>query len=160
MVDNDGAWYHIDEHGTRSYEQSYAWVGNYQEALCPVRLAGGGYKHIDINGAYIYPEVYRYCGDFKDGVSSVRLSSGLYRHMTREGSYLHPYAYESLGVYHKRYAIAQDLEGWMHIDKSGKPIYTQRYLRIEPFYNGMAFVVRLDGVQQVIDERGECVCVL
>ena len=29
-------------------------------------------------------------------------------------------------------------EGYYHIDKSGKPIYSERFVWVEPFYNGFA----------------------
>jgi len=60
-----------------------------------------------------------------------------------------------LGVYHKNFATARDKRGWFHIDMQGEELYPQRYLMIEPFYNGFALVTDSDGKKIVINEQGE-----
>jgi len=62
-----------------------------------------------------------------------------------------------LGVYHKNFATARDEHGWCHIDKSGRPIYDERYAAVEPFYNGFALVTNIHGEKSIIDEDGKVV---
>ena len=45
----------------------------------------------------------------------------------------------------------------MHIDEAGHPLYTRRFVAVEPFYNGQARVERFDGGIEVIDETGRSV---
>jgi hypothetical protein len=44
----------------------------------------------------------------------------------------------------KTFATAKDNNGWFHIDKQGNEVYKNRYLTIEPFYNGFALVTTFD----------------
>jgi hypothetical protein len=60
-----------------------------------------------------------------------------------------------LGIFHKNFATAKDKNGWHHIDKIGNQIYKERYLAIEPFYNGFALVTQFDNQKIIIDERGK-----
>ena len=52
------------------------------------------------------------------------------------------------------FARARDEDGWMHIDRRGRPAYARRFQAVEPFYNGQARVERFDGALEVIDEGG------
>ena len=40
-------------------------------------------------------------------------------------------------------------------DKSGNPVYAERYLIVEPFYNGFALVTDFLGNKMIINEKGE-----
>ncbi|MEI8085628.1 MAG: hypothetical protein WCG93_05355 [Paludibacter sp.] len=154
VVSND-SWFHIDKHGKRTYSNDYSWVGNFQEKLCSVRSLDNLYFHIDLNGNRIYSETYIYCGDFKDGYASVKCLDGFFRHIDCNGKYLNDNAFDDLGVFHKNYATAKDVNGWFHIDKNGNEIYSQRYLAVEPFYNGFSLVTLFDGNKIIIYENGE-----
>jgi hypothetical protein len=59
-----------------------------------------------------------------------------------------------LGVFHKNYATAKDKNGWFHINKNGNELYKERYLMIEPFYNGFSLVETFKSKKQIIDEKG------
>ncbi|MDR0798543.1 MAG: hypothetical protein LBN18_02115 [Dysgonamonadaceae bacterium] len=61
-----------------------------------------------------------------------------------------------LGMFckHKNFATAKDKDGWFHIDKNGNEVYRERYLAIEPFYNGFALVTQFDEQKIIIDEKG------
>jgi hypothetical protein len=152
-----GASFHINEKGERAYSQSYSWVGNYQENLCPVRDKDGTYFHIDLVGNRVYEANYIYCGDFKDGIACVKCKDGFYKHIDTQGNNLNSSKYLDLGVFHKNFATAKDSDGWHHIDKSGLAIYAERYLAVEPFYNGFALVTRFDNQKLVIDEEGKTI---
>ena len=154
VVGGDG-WRHIDTQGQEVYAHRFLWVGNFQEELCAVRLFTGRYVYINLVGERVWSEEYLYCGDFKDGIASVQLLSGLYRHILSDGEPLHEYSYLELGIYHKCYATARDARGWCHIDKRDLPLYDERYLSVEPFYNGIARVRDLSGNLCLIDERGQ-----
>lgn len=147
-------WFHIDIKGKRVYSENYVWCGNYQEKLCTVRDFEGNYFHIDIEGKRAYPENYTYAGDFKDGYAAVRLKSGLYKHIDYQGKDLNGKLFKDLGVFHKNYATAKDEKGWFHIDKPGNELYSQRYVMIEPFYNGFALVDDFYSTKLIIDENG------
>lgn len=149
-------WFHLNEKGERAYSQSYAWAGNFQEELCPVRF-GNKYFHIDLAGNRIYPEEYLYSGDFKDGVCCVQNTQGLFVHLDNTGKEINDRKFLDLGVFHKSFATAKDERGWHHIDRSGKALYNERYLQVEPFYNGQALVSTFENRKRVIDELGKVV---
>jgi hypothetical protein len=147
-------WFHIDEKGNRTYSDSYSWTGNFQEYLCTVRDKENHYFHIDLEGNRIYKENYVYAGDFKDGIACVKLQNGLFRHIDSKGNPLNDLLFEDLGIFHKNFATAKDDRGWFHIDKKGNEVYNERYLVIEPFYNGFALVTQFDFRKRIIDEQG------
>lgn len=147
-------WFHITDKGARAYSHSYSWTGNYQENLCPVRK-GSNYFHIDLDGNKIYSDNFIYCGDFKDGIACVKTSSGFYKHIDTKGYFINDKSFLDLGVFHKNFATARDKVGWHHIDKSGNEIYKERFLAVEPFYNGFALVTQFDNQKIIIDESGK-----
>jgi hypothetical protein len=153
VVDGDN-WFHINEFGLRSYSASFAWIGNYQEYLCPVRNKKNHYYHIDLNGNRIYSHNFIYCGDFKDGIACIKSKRGFFKHIDRKGNFICEKEFLELGVFHKNYATAKDKGGWFHIDKKGNEIYPKRYLNIEPYYNGFALVTQFDYQKVIIDEQG------
>lgn len=150
-------WFHIDEKGKRVYPDSYAWTGNYQENLCTVRDIKSQYFHIDLNGNRVYTENYVYAGDYKDGIACVKLKNGLFKHIDAEGRPINDKLFTDLGIFHKNFATARDNQGWFHIDKSGNELYEERYLMIEPFYNGFALVTQFDYYKRIIDEGGNLI---
>jgi hypothetical protein len=151
----DKEWFHIDELGKQVYYENYLWVGNFQEDICTVRDANNQYFHIDLNGHKIYKESYAYAGDYKDGIACIKTASGFYRHIDTNGNYINDKDFLDLGIFHKNYATAQDKDGWHHIDKQGRSLYNERYLAIEPFYNGFALVTQFDKTKIIINEKGE-----
>ena len=153
----DGYCFHINERGERVYLDSYSWVGNFQENLCPVRDEANHYFHIDLNGNRLYSDNYTYCGDFKDGYACIRGTNGLYRHIDRTGAFLYDSEFLDLGVFHKNFATAKDKDGWFHIDKKGKELYSMRFLSVEPFYNGFALVGTINNGKDIINEAGNSV---
>lgn len=149
-----GGYTHIDVLGTPVYPQRYRWVGNFQEGACIVQTREG-FFHIDENGSKIYEETYAYVGDFRDGIAVATSShGGLCRHIKRDGSLLHPNAFIDLDVFHKGYARAKDSRGWHHINLLGQACYIERYISVEPFYNGLARVDCANGRRLRINETG------
>ena len=153
VIDGD-RWLHINIQGERAYAHTFAWTGNFQEDICIVRNAQNHYFHIDLTGTRIYTDNYIYAGDFKDGIACVKLRNGFYRHIDSTGKFAHDKAFWDLGVFHKNFATAKDQKGWFHIDKNGCQLYSNRYLAVEPFYNGFALVTAFDNAKQIIDEQG------
>ena len=148
-------WFHLTEKGERAYHNSFNWTGNYQENFCAVRDKNNRYFHIDKNGEKTYPNTFNYCGDYKDGIACVKKDSGFYGHINQAGIFINHEEFLDLGVFHKNFATAKDKVGWHHIDKSGTQLYQQRYLAIEPFYNGFALVTGFDNKKVIIDEQGQ-----
>lgn len=146
--------FHITDKGTRAYTHSYLWAGNFQENLCPVRDSNS-YFHIDLNGNRVYANNFLYCGDFKDGIACAKTQNGLYKHIDISGQFLNDKEFSDLGIFHKNFATAKDNDGWYHIDKTGNEIYGQRFLAVEPFYNGYALVTQFDNCKIIIDENGK-----
>ncbi|WP_432671089.1 WG repeat-containing protein [Flavobacterium sp. SM2513] len=153
-------WFHVNEKGDRLYQNNYAWAGNFQEHVCAVRDMVNSYFHIDLNGDRCYNENYRYAGDFKDRIACVQLENGRFKHIDTDGAFINSSAFLDLGVYHKNFATAKDEEGWFHIDKQGLALYKERYLLIEPYYNGFALVTKFNTDKQIIDERGVAILAL
>lgn len=153
-------WFHIDEKGNRAYSDSYSWTGNYQENLCTVRNNANQYFHIDLDGNRIYSENYIYTGDFKDGIACVKLQNGKFRHIDSKGNPINDLLFDDLGIFHKNFATAKDERGWFHIDKKGIELYSERYLMIEPFYNGFALVTQFDFSKKIIDESGQTIVLI
>ncbi|MGB0522611.1 MAG: hypothetical protein ACPGJS_06610 [Flammeovirgaceae bacterium] len=147
-------WFHINEVGKSIYTHHYAWVGNYQDELCTVSDNQNNYFHIKLNGDRIYSENYIYAGDFKDRVACVKSHDGFYRHIDCFGKLLHNQEFVDLGVFHKGFATAKDRTGWFHINRNGRAIYSDRYLAVEPFYNGFAVVTLFNHEKIIINEKG------
>lgn len=148
-------WFHITEKGEKAYSNSFSWTGNFQEDLCTVRDNDNKYFHIDLDGNKIYSDSFIYCGDFKDGYACVKSHDGFYRHVDKNGKLINDKSFLDLGVFHKNFATAKDNNGWFHIDKQGNEVYKNRYLTIEPFYNGFALVTTFDNQKIIIDEKGQ-----
>ncbi|MEQ8809518.1 MAG: WG repeat-containing protein [Imperialibacter sp.] len=153
VVEN-GKWFHLTEEGKRAYHEDYAWTGNYQEGLCPVRDHSHKYFHIDLQGRKVYTHNFSYAGDYKDGIACVKTMDGYFRHIDTKGNFIHHGKFVDLGVFHKNFATAKDENGWHHIDKNGCELYHLRYHAVEPFYNGQSLVTQFDGEKLVIDESG------
>ena len=151
VLDNGNA-YHIDVNGKRLYNQNFLWTGNYQQDICIVKDSEHNYFHIDATGKRLYPENYLYAGDFRENIACVQLQNKLFTHIYKDGSEVHNKYFEDLNIYHKGYACAKDASGWFHIDLKGKPSYKDRYLLIEPFYNGAALATDLQGNKIVIQD--------
>ena len=143
-----------------TYVNTYAWAGNYQENLCPVRDHDNRYFHIILSGERAYPLSFVYAGDFKDGFACVKTNKGVYRHIDCKGAFLHDWEFIALGIFHKNFATAKDKRGWHHIDKAGKEIYQARFASVEPFYNGFALVTLFDDEKIIIDEAGNKILVV
>ncbi len=148
------SWFHLTEKGERAYNENYSWTGNYQENKCAIRDNENNYFHIDLDGKRLYDPNFIYCGDYKDGYACVKSSDGFYRHIDSDGKFLNDKSFLDLGIFHKNFATAMDNGGWFHIDKSGNEIYKQRYLAVEPFYNGFALVTRFKNQKRIINEIG------
>jgi len=146
--------FHLTEKGTRAYKEDYVWCGNFQEDLCAVRDNESKYYHIDLEGYRTYKENYSYVGDYKDGIACVKKENGLYQHIDTDGNFVHSNEFLDLGIFHKNFATAKDENGWHHIDKNGAELYSQRYLIIEPFYNGHALVETFENKKIIIQESG------
>ena len=147
--------FHITDTGRQAYTDTFTWAGNFQENLCAVRNSDNKYFHIDLEGNRIYTDSFIYCGDFKDGIACVKTSNGFYKHIGTTGNFLNDKSFHDLGIFHKNFATAKDKGGWHHIDKNGNEIYKQRYLVVEPFYNGFALVIQFDNIKIIIDEQGQ-----
>lgn len=159
-VVKEDQWFHLTEGGERAYNNSFNWAGNFQENLCTVRDNNNYYYHINLKGEKIYSEKYIYCGDFKDGIACVKSLTGKFKHIDKNGKLINDKAFLDLGVFHKGYATAKDERGWFHINKLGNQIYTERYLFVEPFYNGFALVTNNDNSKAIINEKGESILFL
>lgn len=159
VASHDG-WHHILPSGEDAYAPRYAWCGNFQESRCAVRERGGAYLHITPRGEPAYDTRWRYAGDFRHGLGVVQANDGRSTHIDRDGRTTHGRWFLDLDAFHKGFARAQDLGGWMHINFEGEPIYSNRLAAVEPFYNGHARVEHFDGSLEVIDEAGRAVIVL
>ncbi len=153
-VETQDGWCHINPNGEFAYHHFFAWVGNFQEDLCVVRTFDGKYYHILPNGTPLYEERYEYAGDFRHGIAVVKKKDGFAYHIDNKGHILYQSSYTELDVFHKGFARAKDQFGWCHINKKGEPAYHERFLSIEPFYNGNALVKKFTGELGIIDEKG------
>lgn len=158
-VESEG-WHHIRPDGSDLHAERFAWCGNYQEGRCVVRTAGGDYFHVDQAGSPAYALKWRYVGDFRGGIAVVQSPHGESTHIDPQGSFLHGSWFLDLDVFHKGFARARDNNGWMHVDKTGKPAYRRRFAMVEPFYNEQARVEAFDGKLEVIDENGATLATL
>lgn len=153
-VQSESGWFHIRPDGSPLYQERYAWCGNLQNGLCPVRDYDNLYFHITGDGARPYNQRYRYAGDFRDGFAVVQRDDGKHSHIDTQGILLHGKWFLDLDVFHKSHARACDMGGWHHVDLSGTPLYQERFKEVEPFYNGQARVESFNGSLLVIDEAG------
>jgi len=156
VLDETGA-YHITPIGEAAYTERYAWCGNYQSDMSVVKNSKSEYYHIHLDGKRLYANCYQYVGDFRDGYAVVFEGAKQATHINRKGEKLHGYFFEDLDVYHKGYARAKDHRGWFHIDMSGRPIYSERFAQVEPFYNDVALVEKFDEAKVTINVSGEVI---
>jgi len=150
-------WFHINEKGIRAYSSNFLWCGNFQENLCTVRDKENLFFHIDLNGQKIYSNTFIYAGDYKDGIACVKTKNGLFKHINVLGKFIYEHEFSDLGIFHKNFATAKDNNGWFHINKFGEELYSQRYLMIEPFYNGFALVDTFENTKKIINEEGKTI---
>ena len=153
-VSDSTGWYHIDPAGNEMYRDRYSWVGNFQECRCVVKDRAGLYFHIDLTGRPAYPERYSYTGDFKYGIAVVVVGNSRATHIGKQGQFIHGIWYCECDIYHKGCAVARDETGYLHINKAGFPLYSERYAWAEPFYNGFALCRTFDGNLIVRSEDG------
>jgi len=154
-VKKDDEWFHINGSGKPVYQSKYSFVGNFQQDISVVCNAENRYFHIDKLGESLYKSTWCYCGDFREGSSVVQADSGLSTHILKDGSFLHGKWFQDLDVYHKGYARAQSQDGWHHIDQCGESLYSAKYAKVEPFYNGCARVEGYCGSIFIINEQGK-----
>ncbi|MBU2514003.1 hypothetical protein KJ966_21920 [bacterium] len=159
VEDKIGNAFHIKLDGSRPYSENHSWCGNFQFGYAPVRLSTGDYVHIRVDGKPLTKETWGYAGDFRDQCAVVQNKTGLHSHIKDTGEMLHDIWFKDLGVYHKGYALAQDSKGWFHINKKGEEIYSERFAKAEPFYNGQSRVETYEGEILVINESGNTQCV-
>lgn len=151
VIDTSGA-YHIDLNGQAIYKERYKWTGNYQQNVCTVKDQGNTYFHIDKNGKRLYDESFKYAGDFRESIACVQLQNNFFTHIYNDGSRVHNKLFRDLNVYHKGIACAKDEQGWFHIDLKGNPLYKERYLLLEPFYNGTALATDLNNRKVILED--------
>ena len=151
VKDKDG-WFHIRIDGDDLYQNRYSWVGNFGENRCVVRDFNNNYFHIDEEGKRVYSQNYNYTGDFKYGIAVIIGKDGKSTHIKSDGVLLHGKFFNELNIFHKGFAITKDNIGYFHINKSGDELYTQRYKKIEDFYNGYALATTFDNAKIVLDE--------
>ena len=157
-VEKEGFFFHIHPNGSPAYTDRWNWCGNFQQQLCVVRNEIGEYYHIKTDGTLIPGGPHSYAGDFREGFAVVRGKDGLCRHIDGEGKYIHDFTFLDLDVFHKGFARARDERGWHFIDCQGHDVLNgQRFLEIEPFYNGQSLVKKLWGQRAVITEKGRIV---
>jgi hypothetical protein len=150
-------WFHLTIVGKPLYTERYDWCGNFQEGRCTVRDKTGSYFHIDAEGKRVYTDAFVYAGDYRDGFAVVQASDGKQTHIDRVGKFSHSLWFDALDVFHKGYARAKKGAGWFHIDVDGKELYSERYLQVEPFYNGFAYAETFAEKRCLIDESGTIV---
>ena len=156
VIGQDG-WRHIHPSGEDAYPQRYAWCGNFQEERCSVRDYSGLYFHVGYDGIPVYQKRWRYAGDYREGIAVVQAIDGRSTHIDAYGRQVHGQWFIDLDVFHKAFARARDEAGWTHVNRAGAPIYSRRFVAVEPFYNGQARVERFDGGLEVIHETGDSV---
>lgn len=140
-VEDSRGFFHLDEHGQAAYPHRFVWVGNFQQGCCVAQTADGSFLHILPDGKPLYPQRYLYVGDFRDGIACVQVEGRGWTHIRKDGTLLHGrYFAGGLGVFHKGFATACDELGWFHLTPNGEPLYPERYVSAEPFYNGKALV--------------------
>lgn len=159
VIDDNDGWYHINTLGDRLESEPWAWCGNFQNGRCTARRSDGTYVYIDDAGAVRTGGPYAYAGDFREGRAVVRsLVDGLCYHIDENGRRQSGAGLLELDVYHKSYARAKDTAGWFYIDRQHNDASKgKRYAMIEPFYNGQAYVITLDGERAVLSEEGSVV---
>jgi hypothetical protein len=156
-VETEAGCFHIVPQGDPAYEERYSWCGNFQEGLCSVRDRFGKYFHINTQGKRPYNQTYCYVGDFKDGIAVVCRKDGKSTHIDKQGNLIHSCWHKQLDVFHKGFARAKDEKGWFHVKKDGMPAYPNRFISLEPFYNGQAHGEDVEGNLLIIDEQGQTI---
>lgn len=159
-VESNCGWHHIKTDGSPLYLERYKWCGNYQELHVVVKNKQGMFFYLDHTGKRKSRQTFRYAGDYCDGYAVIQNDAGFHTHIDTDESQIHKQWFLDLDVFHKNYARAKDKGGWFHITRQGLPLYAQRYLQIEPFYNGISRVEAYGGSLLLINEQGETTQIL
>ncbi len=153
-VEDETGAHHIDESGREIGDRRFAWCGNFQGGACTIRDSEGQYFHICLDGEPIYAKRWKYAGDFREGAAVVLNDACRHHHIDRRGEDKGLGHFLDLDVFHKGFARARDEGGWFHLRLDGSPAYSQRYVAVEPFYNGQARCEGELGTLVAIDESG------
>lgn len=160
-VADESGWFHITRDGTAVSKRRDAWCGNFQEGRCAVREPDGRYMHISLDGAAAYSGRYLYAGDFRDGAAVVRCSTrNLCTHIDAAGRIIHGRWFIDLDVFHKGHARARDAKGWFHVGIDGEALYAERFVTLEPYYNGTALAENRTGDRVLVDYVGKVILVV
>ncbi|EHQ36147.1 hypothetical protein [Methanoplanus limicola] len=154
-VSDESGFFHIRPDGSDLHNSRYAWSGNFQEDRCVVRDFSGDYFHIDNKGNKPYSEKYAYVGDYKYGIACVYDYNGLATHIDLNGHLIHGKMFEECSPFHKGHSVVKEKFGYFHIDKYGNELYSERFLWIESYYNGVALCRTKDGRLCRLSDKGE-----
>ena len=105
--------------------------------MAPVCDLENNYFHLTENGTRAYATNFKYVGDFKNGTAVVYDQEGFAHQIDNHGLFIDNRKYRSFWPFHKGFAIAEDSDGFFHINTNGEDAYSARYRWVEPFYNGL-----------------------
>ena len=179
VVDHDDTFFHIDRTGRPVYDSRYSWCGNFHAISSPKTEMEGGpflfrspvrdtdnrYFAIDQHGEVKYGP-YSYLGDPNStGQSVAHDLDGNPTIVNADGSswfttnaQANERTFIEACVPHKGIAAVRDDEGWFYVTQAGEEVGCgDRYLFVEPHYNGQARVRLQNGQWALVDEAGRVV---
>jgi O-methyltransferase len=153
-VRDDSGAYHIHSNGEAAYLARFNQTWGFYEGLASVEVDDGWF-HILPDGSPLSNRRFDWCGNFQDGRCAVRFGDGLYGHIKVGGTLAYEDRHLYAGDFRDGIAVVRYVENGLcgHIDDSGRPIHSHRYLDLDVFHKGYArakdergwFHVHLDG---------------
>ena len=123
VCDEEG-YYHINQYGNPVYNQHYAWSGNYQETMVPICDLENNYFHLTKNGTLSLRDEFQICGRFQEWRCGCLRKKCFAHQINNHGVFINNRKYRSLWPFHKGFAIAEDCNGFFHINTNGEDAYS------------------------------------
>ena len=147
--------HHIhQETGLPAYSERFDEVlAFHTPGLAPVQEGEQSY-HIDVSGKPVYSQRFQRCFGFYDGIASVITKKG-WRHILPNGDFAHDKTLVWSGNYQEGICTVRLSSGqYIHIDKSGRALYSQVWSYAGDFRYNVAVVQNDKGVSTHIDKTG------
>lgn len=119
-----------------------AWAGTPSDGKRLLIDSRGYFRHVCDDGYLVCGQTYDWAGDFRDGVAPVALEGVGATFITDFGDLLHNRWFREVRNYVGGAAAVRDRGGWFHIDRSGEPLYPERYDSVTDLEDGVCLCTR------------------
>lgn len=153
IVDNGLLYGFADESGVLVIEAQFEDVRNFSEGYAAV-CRGGKWGYIDTDGELVIEYQYQSVGSFSDGAARVG-GGGKFGFIDDKNNIIVPIVYDRGGDFRHGVAPVKQGGNWGYIDKENHIVIDFIYEAAYSFRDDPYAVVKLDGLEGLINTRGE-----